>query len=235
MIDWLDSATVGFLVVALGTLFLIGELLVRSKGIFGLLGIGLISMYFLHHLSGDASTWVIIFYLIGLALIIFDGNVTSDGTIAAIGILFMIVGLAVPAPDMVYSILVGMATVVGAFSSLVFLKVFPHRNMWSKMTLKNSLTSEAGYNSMNEDYKTLVGKKGKALTPFRPAGTVEIDGEPYSATSGSQWVKEGSMIEVISVDGTRILIKEIKSDEQEVTQPEESVQDETNLENDEKQ
>ncbi len=61
LIDWLDSATVGFLVVTLGTLFLIGELLVRAKGLFGLLGLGLISVYFLHHLNGDASTWVIIF------------------------------------------------------------------------------------------------------------------------------------------------------------------------------
>ncbi len=212
MIDWLDSATVGFLVVALGTLFLIGELLVRARGLFGLLGLGLISVYFLHHLNGDAGTWVIIFYLIGLGLIIFDGNVTSDGTIAAIGIIFMIVGLAVPAPDMVYSILVGMATIVGAFSSLLFLKVFPHRNMWAKMTLKDTLSSEAGYNSMNESYKNLVGKQGKALTAFRPTGTAEIDGEPYSATSGGQWIQSDVDIEVVSVDGTRILVKAIEAD-----------------------
>ncbi|WP_054712799.1 NfeD family protein [Bacillus sp. JCM 19041] len=210
--DWLDSATVGFLVVALGTLFLIGELLVRARGLFGLLGLGLISVYFLHHLNGDAGTWVIIFYLIGLGLIIFDGNVTSDGTIAAIGIIFMIVGLAVPAPDMVYSILVGMATIVGAFSSLLFLKVFPHRNMWAKMTLKDTLSSEAGYNSMNESYKNLVGKQGKALTAFRPTGTAEIDGEPYSATSGGQWIQSDVDIEVVSVDGTRILVKAIEAD-----------------------
>ncbi|WP_078391356.1 NfeD family protein [Shouchella patagoniensis] len=213
MIDWLDSATVGFLVVALGTLFLIGELLVRARGLFGLLGLGLISVYFLHHLNGDTGTWVIIFYLIGLGLIIFDGNVTSDGTIAAIGIIFMIVGLAVPAPDMVYSILVGMATIVGAFSSLLFLKVFPHRNMWAKMTLKDTLSSEAGYNSMNESYKDLIGKQGKALTAFRPTGTAEIDGEPYSATSGGQWIQSDADIEVVSVDGTRILVKAIEAKE----------------------
>nr|WP_169871514.1 NfeD family protein [Shouchella patagoniensis] len=211
--DWLDSATVGFLVVALGTLFLIGELLVRARGLFGLLGLGLISVYFLHHLNGDTGTWVIIFYLIGLGLIIFDGNVTSDGTIAAIGIIFMIVGLAVPAPDMVYSILVGMATIVGAFSSLLFLKVFPHRNMWAKMTLKDTLSSEAGYNSMNESYKDLIGKQGKALTAFRPTGTAEIDGEPYSATSGGQWIQSDADIEVVSVDGTRILVKAIEAKE----------------------
>ncbi|MFB4211829.1 NfeD family protein [Shouchella sp. JSM 1781072] len=219
MIDWLDSATVGFLVVTIGTLFLIGELLVRARGLFGLLGLGLISVYFLHHLNGDASTWVIIFYLIGLALIIFDGNVTSDGTIAAIGVLFMIIGLAVPAPDMVYSILVGMGTVIGAFASLLFLKVFPHRNMWSKMTLKESLSSEAGYNSINEGYKELVGKKGKALTAFRPTGTVEIDGEPYSATSGSVWIEAETEVDVVSVDGTRILVR--RAEQKQQTQPEE--------------
>ncbi|UTR08474.1 nodulation protein NfeD [Alkalihalobacillus sp. LMS6] len=217
--DWLDSATVGFLVVTIGTLFLIGELLVRARGLFGLLGLGLISVYFLHHLNGDASTWVIIFYLIGLALIIFDGNVTSDGTIAAIGVLFMIIGLAVPAPDMVYSILVGMGTVIGAFASLLFLKVFPHRNMWSKMTLKESLSSEAGYNSINEGYKELVGKKGKALTAFRPTGTVEIDGEPYSATSGSVWIEAETEVDVVSVDGTRILVR--RAEQKQQTQPEE--------------
>ncbi|MFS0786315.1 NfeD family protein [Shouchella sp. 1P09AA] len=221
MIDWLDSATVGFLVVTIGTLFLIGELLVRARGLFGLLGLGLISVYFLHHLNGDASTWVIIFYLIGLALIIFDGNVTSDGTIAAIGVLFMIIGLAVPAPDMVYSILVGMGTVIGAFASLFFLKVFPHRNMWSKMTLKESLSSEAGYNSINEGYKELVGKKGKALTAFRPTGTVEIDGEPYSATSGSIWIEAETEVDVVSVDGTRILVRRAEKKEQNQAEVEE--------------
>ncbi|GAF24046.1 LOW QUALITY PROTEIN: membrane-bound ClpP-class protease [Bacillus sp. JCM 19047] len=221
LIDWLDSATVGFLVVTLGTLFLIGELLVRAKGLFGLLGLGLISVYFLHHLNGDASTWVIIFYLIGLALIIFDGNVTSDGTIAAIGILFMIVGLATPAPDLVYSILVGMGTVIGAVASLLFLKIFPHRNMCQKH-LKNLLSSEAGYNSINESYKGLVGKKGKALTAFRPTGTVEIDGEPYSATSGSTWIEAGTEVDVISVDGTRILIRRSENEQQKEETPEEN-------------
>jgi membrane-bound ClpP family serine protease len=62
MIDWLDSASIGFIVVAFGTLFLIGELLVRARGLFGLLGIGLICMYFIYHLNGDVGTWLIVFY-----------------------------------------------------------------------------------------------------------------------------------------------------------------------------
>ncbi|PAD92978.1 NfeD family protein [Shouchella clausii] len=210
MIDWLDSASIGFIVVAFGTLFLIGELLVRARGLFGLLGIGLICMYFIYHLNGDVGTWVIVFYLIGLGLIIFDGNVTSDGTIAAIGVILMIIGLAIPAPDFVYGVLVSFATVIGAFASLLFLKVFPHRNMWAKMTLKDQLSSEKGYNSMNESYKELVGKKGVALTDFRPTGTIDIEGNPYSATSGGRWIKADTEVEVVSVDGTRILVKAVE-------------------------
>nr|WP_059102892.1 NfeD family protein [Shouchella shacheensis] len=205
--EWLNAAPVGFLVVTLGTMFLLGELMVRARGIFALLGMGLMSMYFIHHLNGDVGTWVIVFYVVGLALIIFDGNVTSEGTISIIGIVFMIIGLAVPAPTLIYSILVAMGVFVGALLALLFLKVFPHRNMWSKMVLKDQLTSEKGYNSMNEDYKELVGKKGKTLNPFRPTGTVEIDNKPYSATSGGQWIPAETEIEVISVDGTRILVK----------------------------
>ncbi|SDC32508.1 NfeD family protein [Shouchella lonarensis] len=214
MLEWLNIATVGFIVVFLGTLFLIGELLVRAKGVFSLIGVGMISIYFIHHLTGDVGTWVVLFYVIGLALIIFDGNVTSDGTIAAIGIVFMIIALAVPAPDMVYRILVGMAVIIGALAALMFLRVFPKRNMWTKMTLKDQLTSERGYNTMNESYKALVGKTGETLTVFRPAGTVEIEGQPYSAISGGQFLQAGVKVEVVLVDGTGIVIKPCEDKEE---------------------
>ncbi|MED3647040.1 NfeD family protein [Halalkalibacterium halodurans] len=208
--EWLDIASVGFVVVLLGTLFLFGELLVRAKGLFGLLGVAIMSFYFSHHLTGDAGFWVVILYLVGLALIMVDGKVISDGTIALLGIALMIVGLAIPSPSVIYGILVGMGFLVGGFSSALFLKVFPSRNMWSKMTLRDRLTGDQGYNSMNEEYKSLIGKRGKTITPFRPTGSVEIEGKPYSATSGSHWLQENEQVEVVSVSGTYILVKKIE-------------------------
>ena len=85
----------------------------------------------------------------------------------------MVVGLAIPAPSLVYGILVGMAFILGGLSSLFFLKVFTRRQMWSKLTFKDRLTSERGYNSINMEYKELVGKKGKTLNSLRPTGTSE--------------------------------------------------------------
>ncbi|KMK75986.1 NfeD family protein [Alkalihalobacillus pseudalcaliphilus] len=211
--EWLDHAVVGFIVILLGTLFLFGELLVRAKGLFAILGTAIMGTYFTYHLSGDIGYWVLLLYIIGLLLIIFDGKVLTDGTVSIIGIILMIAGLAIPSPDLVYGFLVSMAFLIGGFSSFLFLKVFPSRNMWAKMTLKDKLSSEMGYNSINEGYKELVGKRGKTLSPFRPTGTVEIDGEGYSATSGSQWIQSGIDVKVVSVDGTRILIKELDEEE----------------------
>lgn len=208
--EWLDSASIGFLVVFLGTLFLIGELLVRAKGFFAILGIAIMAMYFSYHLSGDVGFWVVILYVVGLSLIVIDGKVITDGTVALLGVVLMIIGLAVPAPSFIYGALVSMGFLLGGFSSALFLKVFPSRNLWAKMTLKDRLTGDLGYNSINEGYRMLVGKQGRTLSAFRPTGSVEIEGKQYSATSGSQWLEANMDVVVTSVDGTRIVVKKVE-------------------------
>lgn len=151
--------------------------------------------------------WIIILYVIGIALIVLDGKVISDGTIALFGALLMGIGLAVPTPSVTYGVLVVFGYITGLFASGLFLKVFSSRNLWSKMTLKDQLGSEQGYNSMNQTYKELEGKEVKTLTPFRPTGTIIFEGRHYSATSGDQWLEPGEMVKVISVDGTKILVR----------------------------
>ncbi|MFV8826657.1 NfeD family protein [Alkalihalobacterium sp. APHAB7] len=207
--DVLNIASMGFLVVFLGTLFLFGELLVKVKGVFGVLGIAIMAVYFSHHIAGDTGIWVVLLYITGLVLIIVDGKAISDGTIAFLGVILMIVALAIPAPNFLYGALVAMGLVLGATTALLFLKVFPSRNLWSKMTLRDRLTGELGYNSINDTYKELIGKRGRAITPFRPIGTMEVDGKQYSATSENNWLTQDTVIEVVSVDGTRIVVKKV--------------------------
>lgn len=209
-LDILNISTVGFLVVFLGTLLLFGEFLVKVKGIFGLIGVGIIATYFSHHLSEGMGMWVAILFIVGVFLIIIDGKFITDGTVALFGLLLMIIGLAIPAPNIIYGFLVAMGALLGTASSILFLKVFPSRNMWEKITLKEQLSSDRGYNSMNQTYSTLIGKVGVTKTPFRPTGTVEVDGHLYSATTDNQWLTEGVDVTVVSVDGTRILIKKIE-------------------------
>ncbi|PRO65138.1 NfeD family protein [Alkalicoccus urumqiensis] len=208
--ELLDTAVFGFLVVFLATLFIFGEVMVRVRGLFGVVGIVLMTLYFSYHLDGTDGMWIVILYAAGLALIIFDGKVTTDGTIAGVGILLMIFGLAIPAPSFTYGFMAAMAFVFAAPASYLFTKVFPSRTMWKKMMLSDRLTSEDGYNSINETYKELVGKEAVTKTPFRPTGTIDVDGRLYSATTDNQWLEPETRVIVDAADGTRILVRPVQ-------------------------
>ena len=115
--------------------------------------------------------------------------------------------VAVPAPSILYGIVAVFGLIAGFGLSLLFLKVFQPRNMWKRMALKDKLTSEEGYNSLNESYLQLVGKEGVTKTVFRPIGTVEIEDQTYSAITEGQWLERGVNVIVTSVDGTKIVVK----------------------------
>src|SRR5699024_2822094 len=100
--------------------------------------------------------------------------------------------------------------IIGARASFIFLKIFNPRNMWVNIALKDRLTDEAGYSTVNQEHLGLVGKKGMTLTDLRPAGTIRIEDQDYSAVSNAQWIPKETIVEVESVDGTRILVKESK-------------------------
>ncbi|QZT35468.1 nodulation protein NfeD [Caldalkalibacillus thermarum TA2.A1] len=175
--------------------------------VFGLLGLGAISLYFMAHMQEGQMMWMGILYLAGIMLIMIDGKFVGDGTVAALGLILMLVALAWPSPSILYGVGVAIAFVLGAAGSLMFLKFFPRREVWSKLTLKDSLSSEKGYNALNEGYKQLVGKEGIAQTDFRPTGTIKIEGKLYSATTEGIWVKKGTRLKVVKVSGTHILVQ----------------------------
>jgi membrane-bound ClpP family serine protease len=208
--DFLLIPSVGFLIIFLATLFLVGEMLVKARGIFGLIGLALVTTYFVFHISGENVLWILLLYTVGLFLVFVDGKVLNDGTVAILGVIMMVIAVAIPAPSIIYGVLSAFGLVVGAVISPLFLKVFPSREMWSKLALKDRLTSEQGYNSVNMSYQLLVGKKGKTITAFRPVGTIEIEGKHYSALSDGEWIEGEVEIVVVKVDGTKIVIKKVE-------------------------
>ncbi|MGP4107256.1 NfeD family protein [Virgibacillus sp. L01] len=205
-LDW-----IGFIITGFGTLFLIGEMLVNMRGFFGLMGLGFIIVYFAVYLETGSFIIMLIVYLIGLLLIIIDGKIINDGTLATIGFACMLTAVALTAPNLYAGMYAVIGVLLGGFSSLFFLKVFKKRDMWSKLTLVDQLTKEAGYNSMNEEYEQLLNEEGKTVSNLRPVGTVQIKNKNYSAISNGQWIPENASIKVVDVDGTRILVEKVNN------------------------
>lgn len=210
--DIFNSDWIGLVITGLGTLFLIGEILVNMRGFFGLLGIGFIVIYFTAYLEPGSFTIMLIIYFIGLLLVLVDGKLINDGTLATIGIVLMLVAVALAAPNLYAGLYAIIGVLGGGASSFLFLKVFQQRNMWNKITLKDRLTSEAGYSSMSKEYELLVGKEGVTRSVLRPVGTIRIDNQDYSAVSNGQWLEKDITIKVVQVDGTRILVEKNNQD-----------------------
>lgn len=204
-----DYEWIGLVITFLGTLFLIGEVLVNMRGIFALLGIGFISVYFGAYAGTESVILMLIIYFVGLVLIVIDGKVVNDGTLATIGLVSMLTAVGVAAPNLSSALFAIVGVILGAACSFFFLKVFKRRDMWTKIALKDQMSKEAGYNSMNMEYENLVGEEGITLTDLRPVGTVKIGGKSYSAQSDGKWMVRETKVKVVSVDGTKILVEKL--------------------------
>src|SRR5699024_3225384 len=112
-----------------------------------------ITLYFYFYLP-DVPTFITMFiiYFVGLLLIIIDGKFISDGTLAVIGTIAIFISVAITAPTFTAGLYAVIGVIIGISISFLFLKILPRRNMWSKIMLKDRLTGELGYSSMNEEY-----------------------------------------------------------------------------------
>ena len=205
-----EFAWLTFFLIGLGTLFLIGEVLVNMRGLFALVGILLMTAYFQSQAPSLMLMLIMLaFYFIGLLLIIIDGKLVNDGTLSTIGILGMLASVAFVAPDNITRLYAIAGVLVGSILSLLLLKIFKPRPMWGKIALHDQLTKEAGYTTLNETYEALLGKEGMTETDLRPSGFVVIEGVSYSVVSTGNWIAKETQVKVVEVDGTKIQVEKL--------------------------
>ena len=58
----------------------------------------------------------------------------------------------------------------------------------------------------------LVGRQGKTVTPLRPAGTADFDGERIPVVTEGDHVTAGRTVEVVAVEGNRIVVRPVGPD-----------------------
>lgn len=80
--------------------------------------------------------------------------------------------------------------------------------MLDELVLDERQQNRDGYTSVIDKSKFL-GAVGVCVTDLRPAGTIMIDGEPVDVVSEGGFVKQGSSVKVINVDGSRVMVRPI--------------------------
>lgn len=85
------------------------------------------------------------------------------------------------------------------------LKYFPNTPFGRKMVLD----TQSGNADKSESLAALKGKRGTAHTQLRPAGTALIDGKRVDVVTEGMIVSKGSEVEVVAVDGYRVIVRKV--------------------------
>lgn len=190
------------------------ELLVPGFGIPGITGLIAFALYFFgQSIAGFAGMESIIAFVLGIILLVLEMFVPSFGILGLLGSAGLIYGIASSAYDQGNAVQsLAIAFLVALVIVAVIAYVFRRRGIWNRFILKDQLTSEQGY-VPNVPRDSLIGAEGVALSTLRPAGVAEIGGERMDVVTAGDFIEPGKPVRVTLVDGTRIVVKEIKDSE----------------------
>ena len=215
----LTHPVVSSILITVAMLGIIIELRTPGLGIPGALGAGSLALFLWGHWLVQLVGWEeLLLAAAGVALLALELLVIPGFGIAGIlGILALGAGLVlsvlgpgttpqfvlVAAARVVFAILVAIAL------SLVLLRFMTRLPFGRRMILQTGLAAGAGYASAPEGDTRWLGKHGVAHSALRPAGIAEIEGERVDVVSNGELIDAGQPVEVIRVDGNRVVVRQV--------------------------
>ena len=187
--------------------------------------LGMVLYFVPLYLEGFVQNWEIIFFFLGIVLLMLEVFVIPGFGVAGIcGIILIVITLAFAMidNDIVFNggdfnfrpLVKPFAIVLVSTTSMLFLSIwlasrlFPTQ-AFSHIALKTNLSSgkEGFVGVEKESLDSLVGKKGSVATDMKPQGTVEVEGKRYPAQMVYGFAQRGEIVEILYHEGGRVYCK----------------------------
>jgi membrane-bound ClpP family serine protease len=166
---------------------------------------------FIEYLSGW-SLPAVLCLLVGLGLLIFEMFTPGIGAPGVLGIIALIAAVVLRA-DTLQSGLITFAlilVIVIVSGAVIFRSAAHGRISRSPIVLNDSIKS--GSTSLSdEQVKAMVGREGTTVNMLRPAGNAVFDGKRMDVVTSGELVEAGKRVRIERIDGTRIVVKEVRS------------------------
>lgn len=156
---------------------------------------------------GDVSILSIIIFIVGMALIIFEMFQPGFGIPGGIGLLLLAIDIVITANTFIQGVIMA-AVLISLLVILLMISVFLASKGYlpQKLVLSDSTSTESGFSGA-ADMQYLLGKTGMTLTTLRPSGNADFDGVRLDVVSHGEFIDPGVPVEVIEVEGNRIVVK----------------------------
>ena len=149
---------------------------------------------------------IILLIILGVVLLLLEFAVIPGFTIAGVGGIALLV-YSVYLAFVHYGTWAGIVTVLVLITIIpvVFLK-FLKSKAGKKMQLDSKITSVV---DVLEKERFKVGDRGKAISRLAPIGKEEINHHIVEGKSQGEFIDEGSVIEVVSLQDNKLIVKQI--------------------------
>lgn len=162
----------------------------------------------------DPALLAILGMLIGLALLVIEFFIPSGGLILVLACISLLSGVwgawkawGQDDPSMFATYLGLMVLLIpGAVGGGLY--ILNNTALGDRVLLRGPTPDEvAGLNTETEKLRTLVGSRGKTLSLLNPGGLVLVDGTRYHCESRGMMIEPQTEVEVLDVDGTRLVVR----------------------------
>lgn len=146
--------------------------------------------------------------LVGLILIVIE-VIFIPGT-NVVGVMGVIgAGVGVVYAFATYGVTGGLLTLLATIAAAgVLFYLMRESGAWDRFVLADTLLSGSGEEEEDIDRRSrLLGREGAALTPLRPSGFVEVDGERIEVETEGDYIAAGSRVRIVAMDRRRYLVR----------------------------
>jgi len=220
VVRFLSNPVVAPFLMTLGFLGLIVEIKSPSFGLAGIAGVVSLGLFFGSHLIvGLAGMESLLLFgagilLLGLEVFLVPG-VGIFGALGGLGVfagLYMsLLGGLPTVPDFTRAGMVMTTTILLILvSAWALIRSLPgnRRLTRSGIFLGDRTDRSIGYES-SRPREELLGLHGRALTDLRPSGTALVGEERIDVVSESEWIPQGTAVEVVSAEGYRHVVRRV--------------------------
>ncbi|HHV96402.1 MAG TPA: hypothetical protein GXX37_08035 [Clostridiaceae bacterium] len=154
-------------------------------------------------------TWIpALCILIGFCLIAYELFTPGFGVAGISGIILLILSIMITAKSFVEALIM-LFLILIVIAIIIFLAARSAlKGKLTKIILQDSLKKELGY-SGRDNLESYIGEKGVALTVLRPSGTGLFNNVKLDVVTEGEFIPKGSNIEIIKVEGMRIVVRKI--------------------------
>ena len=79
---------------------------------------------------------------------------------------------------------------------------------WEQLTAPSSQKKDQGF-SNTQGWEVLQGQTGTSDTDLHPSGWVVVEGQRIFVVSEGGFIEKGKKVTILSVDGNRVLVREL--------------------------